>query len=137
MKRLLCAAALLCLTACENKQGAPADKADPTRFPVLKFDQAEADLGKVTEGDTLVHRFAFRNTGNAPLVIQSANASCGCTVPTVPLQPIAPGDTSSILVRFNSKNKVGANTKTVTVTANTKPETTTVSFRVEVQAAAK
>ncbi|OZI08058.1 hypothetical protein BWI93_11340 [Siphonobacter sp. BAB-5385] len=126
---------LLCwglLFSCNTGKQETTTTDDPTKFPILKFDQPEVDLGKVTEGDTLLHRFAFKNTGNAPLVIQSASASCGCTVPVIPLKPIAPGDTSSLLVKFNSKNKVGANTKTVTVVSNTKPETTTVAFRVEV-----
>ncbi|MDQ1087699.1 hypothetical protein QE357_000897 [Siphonobacter sp. BAB-5404] len=123
---------LLGLSSCGDgkKEGSTSD--DPTKFPILKFNQPEVDLGKVTEGDTLLHRFAFKNTGNAPLVIQSASASCGCTVPIIPTAAIAPGDTASLLVKFNSKNKVGANTKTVTVMANTKPETTTVAFKVEV-----
>ncbi|MFT4033727.1 MAG: DUF1573 domain-containing protein, partial [Siphonobacter sp.] len=108
------------------------ESGDPTKFPVIKFDQVEADLGKITEGDQVTHRFTFKNTGNVPLKIQYASASCGCTIPTYPKELVAPGDTSSILVKFNSTNKVGNNTKTVTITANTKPETTTVSFKVEV-----
>ena len=116
-------------TADETTTGLPAD---PGTLPVLTFEQPEADLGTVKEGDTLRHRFVFRNSGKTPLLISSASASCGCTVPTFPTRPIAPGDTASLLVAFNSRNRLGPNTKTVTVYANTRPDMTAVQFKVTV-----
>ncbi|MCY7351564.1 MAG: DUF1573 domain-containing protein [Cytophagaceae bacterium] len=128
----------LWLPACENKQSgnqaesATPDASTPGVAPVMTFKEQEVNLGKMTEGDTLRHQFQFTNTGNAPLLIQSAVASCGCTVPSYPKEAVAPGKEGVIDVVFNSKNKAGFNTKTVTVYANTKPDMNTVSFKVEV-----
>lgn len=128
---------LLTLAACRQNQ--PQDAAETENAPAgagepstIAFLEPNIDLGQVREGDTLRHRFVFRNTGHSPLLIQSASASCGCTVPTFPTWPVAPGDTASLLVAFNSRNRVGPNTKTITVYANTQPATTTVQFKVKV-----
>ena len=82
------------------------------------------DFGTVTEGEIVSHTFSFTNTGNEPLIISDAKGSCGCTVPSKPTAPIAPGDTGEITVQFNSKNKKGARNQKVTVTANTSPAQT-------------
>ncbi len=125
--------ASLGLAACENKQSAEQNQtAKPGEVPVMTFTERDADLGKMTEGDSLRHQFKFTNTGTAPLLISSAVASCGCTVPSYPKDAVAPGGEGAIDVVFNSKNKAGMNTKTVTVYANTKPDMNTVSFKVEV-----
>lgn len=126
-------AASLGIAACENKQSADqASQEAPGQAPVMEFTEQEVNLGKITEGDTLRHQFKFTNTGKTPLTISSAVASCGCTVPSYPKEPVAPGQTGTIDVLFNSKNKTGMNTKTVTVYANTKPDMNTLTFKVEV-----
>lgn len=67
--------------------------------------------------------FVFTNTGNTPLIITSAQGSCGCTVPTYPKEPIAPGATAKISVKY-ATDRVGAFSKTVTLTTNAvKPST--------------
>ena len=72
-------------------------------------------------------------SGNEPLIISNAKGSCGCTVPQWPKDPIKPGDSGEIKVVYNSKNKgaVGgkAETKTVTITANTNPVETRVFIK--------
>ncbi len=60
------------------------------------------DFGKTPEGTKVVHDFEFRNTGKKPLVISSAKASCGCTVPEKPEEPVKPGETGIIKVVFNT-----------------------------------
>jgi Protein of unknown function (DUF1573) len=90
------------------------------------------DLGTITEGEKITHTFEFENTGNAPLQISYANASCGCTVPTWPKEAIAPGGKSAITVEFNSKNKEGKLLKNVSIYSNTIPEFNTVAFNIEV-----
>jgi len=79
------------------------------------------DFGTVTEGEIVSHTFSFTNTGSEPLIISDAKGSCGCTVPSKPTAPIAPGETGDITVQFNSKNKKGARNQKVTITANTNP----------------
>ena len=82
------------------------------------------NFGTIEQGDEPKFNFTFTNTGTEPMIISNAKGSCGCTVPDWPKEPIAPGATGEIQVKFNSKNKKGAQNKTVTITANTTPPTT-------------
>lgn len=82
------------------------------------------DFGTVTEGEIVTKTFEFTNTGNEPMIVSDAKGSCGCTVPSKPTAPIAPGETGEITVQFNSKNKQGPRNQKVTVTANTNPAQT-------------
>ena len=89
-------------------------------------------FGVIDEGDVVVHRFQFTNTGAEPLVLNKCKGSCGCTVPECPKDPIAPGGTGSIEVKFNSKGKKNKQTKKVTVTANTDPAQTILTINAQV-----
>lgn len=86
--------------------------------PVMSFEKAEHDFGTIEQGTPQETAFKFTNTGNAPLIITDAKSSCGCTVPNPPKDPIAPGESGELMVKFNGsgQNQV---TKTITVTANT------------------
>jgi hypothetical protein len=86
-------------------------------------EQSTYDFGSVKDGDVVEKSFAFANTGEGPLVISNISASCGCTTPEWPKEPIAPGEESNITVRFNTTGKPGQQNKTVTITANTEPST--------------
>ena len=79
------------------------------------------DFGKVVDGEKVTFSYRFRNTGKRPLVIFSAMASCGCTVPEKPEEPIQPGETGSIKIVFNSQGRVGPTHKQVTVVSNAHP----------------
>ena len=91
-------------------------------LPAFVWSEEEHDFGTINEGDVVEHTFSFTNNGEAPLIIESARASCGCTVPSWPREPIAAGETSDIKVRFDSKGKPNVQNKTVTITANTYPK---------------
>lgn len=80
------------------------------------------NFGTINQGEKVEFNFRFKNTGNAPLVITDAAASCGCTVPEKPERPILPGETGFIKVVFNSAGKRGHSDKTITVHSNAKPE---------------
>ena len=82
------------------------------------------DFGTIQQGDAPEFTFTFKNIGNEPMIIANAKGSCGCTVPQWPKEPIAPGETGEINVKFNSKGKKGSQNKTVTLTANTTPPNT-------------
>ncbi len=87
----------------------------------VEFKAKQHDFGTVSEdGPKVTCEFEFTNTGDAPLVIISAKASCGCTKPSYPTEPIAPGQKSKITVQFNSKNQLGEVHKSVTVRTNDK-----------------
>lgn len=95
-------------------------------MPVLRFDESTHAFGAVDAGAVVEHRFRFRNAGGQPLQITNASSTCGCTVPVWPREAIAPGDTASIYVRFDTDGKAGPQDKAVTLTANTFPNTTEV-----------
>ena len=91
------------------------------------------DFGTIKQGDVVNYKFTFTNTGKNPLIISNAQGSCGCTVPTYPKEPIAPGADAVIDVQFNSAGKVGEQNKTVTITANTEPPATVISIHANVK----
>jgi hypothetical protein len=82
------------------------------------------NFGKVTDGEKVEYSYRFKNTGNKPLIVVTATASCGCTVPQKPEKPILPGETGFIKIVFDSKGRVGEAHKTITVTSNANPEFT-------------
>lgn len=98
---------------------APAIPAGPTT--TVEFEEEEFDFGTVTQGDYVTKVYTFTNTGEHPLVIFSAKGSCGCTVPQWPQDPVLPGETASITVKFDSKGKMGRQNKKVTITPPTIP----------------
>ena len=102
--------------------------------PVITFEETEYDFGTIKQGEVVDHTFKFTNTGKSPLIIESATASCGCTVPQPPTEPIAPGETSQIEVKFNSTGKMGQQYPTVTIRANTQPNIVKVSMKGNVEA---
>ncbi|MBF6640672.1 DUF1573 domain-containing protein [Flavobacterium sp. J49] len=87
--------------------------------PKIEFKDKDntIDYGKVTkEEDSGIRVFEFTNTGTAPLIITNVQSSCGCTVPSKPTEPIAPGKTGKIEVKYNMNP--GPIRKTITVETN-------------------
>lgn len=85
--------------------------------PKIEFKTETIDYGTVEKGkDNGVRVFEFKNTGDAPLVITDVKTSCGCTVPSKPKEPIMPGKTGEIEVKYNMNP--GPINKTVTVESN-------------------
>jgi len=93
------------------------------------FSETEWDFGTIEEGEVVSHTFEFKNTGETPLVIQSARGSCGCTVPDYPRDPIGVDETGEIEVKFNSAGRPNVQNKTVSITANTNPKITVLKIR--------
>src|SRR5664279_2157547 len=79
------------------------------------------NFGNVSDGEKVEYSYRFQNTGKHPLIVSSAVASCGCTVPEKPEEPIKPGETGFLKVVFNSKGRVGEVHKEITVTSNAYP----------------
>ncbi len=94
----------------------------------MTFDESSFNFGSVTEGEIITHTYSFKNSGNEPLIVSDARGTCGCTVPSKPTAPIAPGETGEITVRFDTNNKVGERQQKVTITANTDPAQTVISL---------
>jgi hypothetical protein len=99
----------------------------------IQFIDTMYKFGEITEGEIAKHSFRFRNTGTSPLLIIKAVPSCGCTVPSIPKEPIAPGAEGVIAVEFDSHNRKGHNHKNVLVYSNTIVESNAVSFEVDVK----
>lgn len=102
--------------------------------PKFQFEEEEWDFGTITDGEQVSHTFKFKNIGTGDLVISSASASCGCTVPKHTKEPVAPGKTGEIAVTFNSAGKGQGVpiTKDVTVIANTNPVQTILRIKATV-----
>lgn len=85
----------------------------------MVFDSETINYGAVAVNSDGNRKFEFTNNGNKPLIITSATGSCGCTVPTYSKEPIAPGAKGIIGVKYDtSASRIGAFTKTVTITSN-------------------
>lgn len=103
-------------------------------LPKFEFNTMDHDFGTIGEGDVVEYTYTFKNTGDAPLIIQGAQGSCGCTVPDWSKQPIPAGGTGFVKAKFDSKGKTNIQNKTVTVTANTWPKQTVLRFKAMVLA---
>lgn len=91
----------------------------------VEFKKDTHDYGDIKYGADGTCTFEFKNTGNAPLIISNAQGSCGCTVPEWPKEPINPGQSGKITVKYDTK-RPGAINKSVTITSNAGNEPTKV-----------
>ena len=101
---------------------APAEMAAPSEKskiggPVMTFEKTEVDYGTIAQGADPLRRFKFKNTGTEPLIIKNARGSCGCTVPSYKKEPIAPGESSEIEVRYDTQ-RIGDFSKSITIETN-------------------
>lgn len=98
-------------------QDADVDKQKKVKEPEITFESMTHDYGNITQGDNGTCNFVFKNTGKADLILTNCRASCGCTVPEWPKEPIAPGKKATIKVTYNTQ-RIGAINKTITVESN-------------------
>jgi len=85
--------------------------------PVFEFENDVIDYGEIAANSDGNRTFKFKNIGKSPLIITTVKGSCGCTVPTKPEEPIMPGDSGEIKVKY-ATNRIGPFSKTVTITSN-------------------
>ncbi|OYU83544.1 MAG: hypothetical protein CFE24_10790 [Flavobacterium sp. BFFFF2] len=119
---LVAAIALFGITSTQAQSKKMDKKSTKSEAPKLEgagivFEEETIDYGKISHNADGKREFKFTNNGNKPLVISNAQGSCGCTVPTFPKDPIAPGASAVIGVKYDT-NRIGAFTKTVTLTTN-------------------
>lgn len=98
-------------------------------LPTIQFETLEHDFGTIKEGEKVSYTYKFKNTGEAPLIIQDAKPSCGCTAPDWTKTPIPVGGEGFVKAEFDSNGKPNIQNKTITVTANTWPKQTRLSFK--------
>jgi hypothetical protein len=96
--------------------------------PTMTFESEVVDYGTIEQGADGIREFKFVNNGKEPLIISNARGSCGCTVPTWPKEPIKPGESSVIKVKYDTK-RLGAINKSVTITSNAVSPTKVVRIK--------
>ncbi|RKE92012.1 DUF1573 domain-containing protein [Ichthyenterobacterium magnum] len=93
------------------------DLANTTDVGVFSFEEEEINYGTIAQNANGERVFKFENRGRAPIVISKVKTTCGCTVPTYPKQPILPGQSGEIKIKY-ATNRVGPFTKSITVMSN-------------------
>ena len=99
--------------------------------PMISFDTETFDYGEITKGSDGVRTFTFENTGDAPLEIQGVRSSCGCTIPKKPEEPILPGQTGQIEVKYDTNRAAGPFRKAITVSSNANSPTKILKIKGE------
>lgn len=113
---------------------APSANVESLPKTTIEFLETKHSFGTITEGDKVTHAFKFKNTGSNPLVISNAVASCGCTVPSYPKEPVPPGGEGELVVEFNSSGREGHQQKNVLVYSNGQQEAMSIGFDADVKA---
>jgi len=111
----------LMLSGCSgNNSGSviSSEQGDSTQSAEIVFREYEHDFGKVEEGEKVAYVFAFENKGTGNLVVKNAITSCGCTVPKYDTKPIPPGGSGNLEVVFDTYEKYGKQSKTISVRSN-------------------
>ncbi len=99
----------------------------------IEFKAETVDYGEIEKGSDGIRVFEFTNTGDAPLIISKVSSSCGCTIPKKPEDPILPGKTGEIQVKYDT-NRVGPIRKAITVISNAATPTKILKIKGEIKA---
>ena len=98
----------------------------------IEFKTETVDYGEIDKGADGVRVFEFTNTGDAPLIISKVSSSCGCTIPKKPEDPILPGKTGEIQVKYDT-NRVGPIRKAITVISNADTPTKVLKIKGDIK----
>ena len=100
---------------------------DSQNMPEIYFENTTHNYGEIEYNGNGICEFTFKNTGKEPLLLTNVKASCGCTTPTWPKEPIKKGKKGTIVVKYNTKLK-GPFTKTIRVYSNAKTNLVTLKI---------
>jgi hypothetical protein len=122
------------LVECKSSthKGGPANDAQQGNAEIL-FREYEHHFGKVSEGEKVSWQFTFENKGSGPLVLKSVTTTCGCTVPKYDTKPIEPGGKGSLEVVFDTSDRNGMQTKTISVSSNASVPVVLLKITAEVE----
>lgn len=115
-------------TAAATPAAAPASS---LKVDDMAFADMVHDFGTIPEGPDASCVFTFKNNGKEPIIIQKAQPSCGCTVPSFSGEPVPPGGTGKIDVAYHTKGKPNAFSKSITVVSNAGTKVLTIKGTVE------
>ncbi|HEY9008544.1 MAG TPA: DUF1573 domain-containing protein [Ohtaekwangia sp.] len=123
---LVCVTAVIAQTLASNES-----PVNPLRTAAFAWTQTTFDFGKIKVNAPVTHEFKFTNSGDAPLIITSVQASCGCTVAEYSKDPIPSGAQGFVKATYNAA-KVGVFAKTVTINSNTEDGVVLLTIKGEV-----
>ena len=109
----------------------PAVEVNPNAA-TIDFKEESYNFGEIPEGPQVTHEFKFSNEGKEPLILSNVRASCGCTTPSWPKEPVLPGKEATLLVTYNTQGRPGPFSKTITVTSNSNQPNKIISIKGEV-----
>lgn len=144
MKNVLWLIVIFLMTSCGNSgakkistdlvsnSSSAESSASGTDGPQIKFEETEHDFGHIIQGERVMYRFKFTNTGNSDLLITKVSTSCGCTVGEYPKTVVAPGKSDYLEVSFDSSKRKGVQSKTITVLTNAQPNSNTLRIKAEI-----
>lgn len=133
MKNLILALAVLFSTTTFAQTSVNVKTAGLPQGAAMTFAQTTVDYGTIAKGSNKFRTVSFTNDGTEALIIKSAKGSCGCTVPSYPERPVAPGETAEIKITYDT-NRIGSFNKTVTIQTNAGVKTLKVIGKVEQEA---
>jgi hypothetical protein len=110
-----------------------AQKQKKIKEPIVEFKSSEIDFGDIEQGANGEREFHFTNKGKAPLIISNVSSTCGCTVPSRPEEPILPGKSGVIKVKYDTQ-RLGVFTKSIMVTSNATQPTYELKIKGNVKA---
>ncbi len=94
---------------------------DTAHYTSIKWINPVCNMGSVNEGDSVMMKFWYENTGKHPLFISAVEPSCGCTIPVYRETALLPGEKDYLSAFFNTHNQEGHIDKIIVVTTNTAP----------------
>ncbi len=118
MKSFMFGIMLLTTTLVLAQNTPPAEKTDAEPLPHIEFTATVHDFGQIPLKEDASCEFKFTNTGKVPLVLSKVKASCGCTVPEWPKEPVLPGEEGVIKVKYTTVNRPNVINKAVIVQSN-------------------
>jgi len=118
MKKLITFVFAIALSTGATVNAQETEKKEELKGAHIEFNQDVIDYGEVAYASNGEREFIIKNIGDAPLVITRTKGSCGCTVPTKPSEPILPGETGVMKVKYDTKRANQPFSKSITVTSN-------------------
>lgn len=131
MKKLFSIAVLAIITfsiSCSQTSQAEQTVNIDADGPMITFEVLEHNFGTIEKGGDGTYNFVFENNGTEPLILSNVKASCGCTTPSWPREPIPAGEKSGIKVKYDTK-RIGSFNKSITITSNV--DSTPVVIRIK------
>lgn len=126
MKKVLISLAIMSIFALSVK--AQTSTNDNSNAPEISFEKLVHNYGTIHQNDDGNCEFKFKNKGKEPLILKNVASSCGCTVPRWPREPILPGQSASIKVKYDTK-RLGTINKSITVISNSVKSTVVLSIK--------